>query len=170
MKRHNFILLTCFLLLILCCNEKRNKISFRDDFEQVQETIKVISKLIKPFGEISYNFFDDRVLMKDSIKIGEINPNLIMHIRASKIYPDSEIRIFSALLFLKNNGIVSCFKYREFGNIFFSYRRPSDLNFDDMRWIILADDKIDTLRSFKRNFNEMDRKDNLILLSPIDRR
>ena len=167
-----------FQIIILCicitgCSNtsKRDKISFKVPLSEIEDSIKVMNSLLNSNREVNYYIDDANILIIGTTEVGKIDSLFLAQLRLNPSnYTNTDIRIFSIILFLKSNEINSCFRHRELGVIVYDYQPTKEDRFEDIRYIVLNDGKLDINSSrFKNSQYIVDEKGNLLLIAPIDR-
>jgi hypothetical protein len=167
------ILAIVFCTLAGCSNTKeRDTISFKVSLKAMEDTLKVMNFLLSSYNEVNYYFDEANVLLIGTNEVGKIDSLFLAQIKLKPSkYSNTDLRIFSIILFLKSNEINSCFRHRNLGVIVYNYKPTKDDKFEDVRYIILNDGQLDTNSNMFRNSQYIiDKKDNLILIAPIDKR
>lgn len=166
------------LLLALCiyltgCNDanEKNTISFKVSNSLIADSIKVMNSLLSSYNEVNYYIDDANILIIGTKEVGRVDSEFVSKLRLNPLnYTNTDIRFFSIILFLKENEINSCFRHRDLGVIVYDYKPTKDDEFEDVRYIILDDGQLDTNSyGFKNSQHVLDRKDNLILIAPIEK-
>ncbi len=162
-------------IFILCictvgCNN-RNKISFKVPSSDIKDSIKVMNSLLGSFSEINYYIDDANILSIGTKKIGKIDSLFLSQLKSSPSnFNDTDIQTFSIILFLKSNGINSCFRHRDLGIIVYDYKPTKEDRFEDIRYVILNDGRVNINSNFFRNsYFILDKKDSLLLIEPKDK-
>lgn len=171
-----YLLQLLFLLCICvagCGNtNKRDTISFKVPLSVMADSIKMMNSLLSTYNEVNYYIDDANVLLIGTKEIGKIDSSFLAHLKLdTSNYTKTDLRIFSIILFLKSNEINSCFRHRDLGVIVYDYRPTKDDRFEDVRYVVLDDGQLDINSSrFKNSQHILDKKDNLLLIAPIDKR
>lgn len=165
-------------ILILCictvgCNNinNRDKISFKVPSSEIKDSLKVINSLLSSYSEINYYIDDANILTIGTNKIGKIDSLFLSQLKSSPSnFKNTDSRILSIILFLKNNGINSCFRHRDLGIIVYDYKPTKEDRFEDVRYIVLNDSQLD-INSIRLKNSQfiLDKKDSLLLIKPIDK-
>lgn len=161
------IVISC--LFVISCNisNKRNIISFKVPFEQVADSIKVVNNIFLHKSLINYYIYDDNTLLFGTKEIGVLDSMLINKAKQdTSIYSQMDIRLFNIILFLKKNGINSCFEHRDFGSIVYCYKSTEENIFDDTRYILLKNDIDSNSFNFFKSQKIIDQKGELFLVAP----
>lgn len=171
--RYFFQIITVFICIVGCSDiNKRDKISFKAPLSEIEDSIKVMNTLLNSYREVSYYIDDANILLIGTNEVGKIDSSFLAQIRLNPSnYTNMDVRIFTIILFLKNNEINSCFKHRELGVIVYDYKPTKEDSFEDVRYIVLNDGRLDINSSvFKNSQYILDKKGKLFLIAPIDRK
>ncbi len=167
------IIFILHLFFVSCSNtNNRNTITFKVPIAVMGDSIKVMNSLVNPYAEFNYYIDDVNVLYLSNHMIGKIDSSFLAQIKLKPSnYSKNDVRIFSLILFLKNNEINSCFKLTELGVLVYDYKPTKEDRFEDIRYILLENDHIDiNSMRFRNSYITLDKKNGLILIAPIDKR
>lgn len=170
--RHLLYLIIALSILFVCCKktDNRDTISFKDRLSDIEDSIKVMNNLLSPYQEVNYYIDDANILSFGTKEVGKIDSSSLNQFKnAPSKYTNTDIRIFTIILFLKSNDINSCFRHRTLDNIVYDYKPTKDDRFEDVRYIIMDDGQIDSNR-FRNSHKILDKKNKLILIAPIERK
>jgi hypothetical protein len=166
------IIIVLFLSITCQCTNDRNKISFNVPIVAMEDSIKVMNSILSSYSEFNYYLDDANVLYLGTNKVAKIDSNFLGQANSlhSK-YTGNDKRFFSIILFLKANSINSCYRDKQLGVIVYDFKPTKDDRFEDIRLVIINDNQIDTKSMwFKKLYNILDDKEDLLLISPIDYR
>lgn len=174
------LVVICFTGILLYSqfqvNPIRDQIVFEDNFKSLSDSLAKMDLLLQKFPTRTrmVNYFLDRegylylgaekiALLKDAIN----NPK-VRRDRFFESFSDNEIDDFFYLLtYLLKNNIDAANLEKPMGKFLFNYRRTEENTLSDIREIMVIRNSQDTLNSFFREtFQILDRKSNLILLTP----
>jgi hypothetical protein len=170
--RHFIYPIIVLSILFVCCKytNTRDTISFKDRLSDIEDSIKVMNNLLNPYQEVNYYIDDENILSFGTKEVGKIDSSSLDHLKKDPSkYTNKDIRIFAIILFLKRNDINSCFRHRTLDKIVYDYKPTKDDRFEDVRYIIFDDGQIDS-NGFRNSHKILDKKNNLILIAPIERR
>lgn len=169
--RYLFQLLFVLCICITGCSNERDTISFKVSLSTIADSIKVMNSLLSPYNEVNYYIDDANMLLIGTKEVGKVDSVFLSKLKLNPLnYTNTDIRFFSIILFLKYNEINSCFRHRDLGVIVYDYKPTKDDRFEDVRYIVLDDGQLDTNSSrFKNSQYVLDRKDNLLLIAPVER-
>jgi len=172
--RYLFQLIFVLCVCITGCSNtnERDTISFKVSLSTIADSIKVMNSLLSSYNEVSYYIDDANMLLIGTKEVGKVDSVFLSKLKLNPLnYTNTDIRIFSILLFLKHNEISSCYRDRDLGVIVYDYKSIEDWDeFDDIRNIVLDDGQINMNSSrFKNSQKVLDRKDNLILIAPVEK-
>lgn len=172
-KTMRYLLLFVLCICISGCSNtnERNTISFKVSLSTIADSIKVMNSLLSAYNEVNYYIDDANMLLIGTKEIGKVDSVFLSTLKLNPLnYSNTDIRIFSIILFLKNNEINSCFRHRDLGVIVYDYKPTKDDRFEDVRYIVIDDGQLDTNSSrFKNSQYVLDRKDNLLLIAPVEK-
>jgi hypothetical protein len=171
--RYLFQLLFVLCICITGCSNtnERDTISFKVPLSTIADSIKVMNSLLSSYNEVNYYIDDANVLLIGTKEVGKVDSVFLSKLKLNPLnYTNTDIRIFSIILFLKYNEINSCFRRRDLGVIVYDYKPTKDDKFEDVRYIVLDDGLLDANSSrFKNSQYVLDRKDNLLLIAPVEK-
>jgi len=167
------IILAIFICAVAGCSKtkERDIISFKVPLKEMEDTIEVMNFLLSSYNEVNYYIDEADVLQIGTNEVGKIDSLFLAKTKLNPSkYSNTDLRIFSIILFLKYNEINSCFRHRDLGVIVYDYKPTKDDRFEDVRYIVLDDGQLDTNSSrFKNSQYVLDRKDNLLLIAPVEK-
>ena len=166
------IFIVCFCISFYSCTHNRDKISFNAPVRVLEDSIKVMNSILSPYSEFNYYLDDRNVLYMATQKVGKIDSSFLAQTNSTTSkYTANDKRFFSIISFLKANEINSCYRERQLGVIVYDFKATKDDDFTDIRLVIIDDNQIDTKSVwFKKLYNILDKKEDLLLIAPIDYR
>jgi len=179
-KHRSFVLLFCWLTIVLLagsCNgveHERDKIVFRDSVQVAQDSIVAMQQLMDSLskGKVHNIFFDnEEFVFVNNIKIGRIGQidsiEFIDSVQQETGFTkDLTIRFLTLSLSLRDNHLDGCFRNVVHDVIFFVYKQTFRNEWNDVRYIVIADDYLRNIKNSTSdgNYVLMDRKDRLLLM------
>jgi hypothetical protein len=156
-----------FCICIIGCRNvsDRDKIVFKVPLSEIEDSIRVMNSLLNSYNEVNYYIDDENNLFVGTNGIGKIDSIILHQIKSNPLnFTNTDIRIFSIILFLKNNRINSCFRHRDIKAIVYDYNPTKKDRFEDVRYIVLNENQ---LYINSNEFHILDKKDNLLLITPV---
>jgi len=152
----------------------RNNIVLTDEIHQVADSIAHLESLLKKLPEdpMMGSFLDDEGnlyvntekvgLLKNALSDSTIRGNPVF-----KNFSDSDFKQFiSITVFLLRNHIDASRKNNVSGLFTHEYRRTDENVYNDIRDIMVDVDT--TSKPFTKHYQILDRKDNMVLVAPIE--
>ena len=154
-------------------NPARNKITFKDSVGNVQDSIAALYPLMKKLASASsrMNFFtDDDYFYINSQKVAKQSllsePKKLAKTPFFATLSLSEVKKFASLqAYVRSNNIRS-FGIASGDRYLFHYLDAN--HYDDSRHIMLVTGSEDTTNSIFERYQILDRKEDLILIAPVD--
>ena len=157
-------------------NLVRNQIFFEDNIKSVADSLVKMNQLLQKFPThtkmVSYFIDREGYLYLGAEKIaplnGAINNPKVRNDMFFKNFNDAEItQFFYLMAYLLKNHIDAANLEKPIGKYLFNYRRTKENRFNDMREIMILSGSGDTLTTyFKKHFQILDQKSNLVLIAP----
>ena len=178
MARQAIIILLWQVTLGAACqrtNPARNQIIFQDSTKSVQDAVAALRPLMKKleYAPSRMNFFTDHegYVYLNSQRIAKESlldePEKLAELPAFAPLSLLEIKRFVSLRTYLHRNHMESFGI-SYGNRYIFYYYETD-NYDDSRKIMLVTNSKDTTNAiFKSRYQTLDRKEDLILLAPID--
>jgi len=175
--RSNLLFLLLAFALTSCgqiSDPLRNKIELVDEVHQVADSIINLESLLKklPADPMLGSFLDDEgYLYVNTEKIGLLKKALSdSTFRSNAVFKDFNDKDFnkfiSITIFLLKNHIDGSRKNNVSGLFTHQYRQTEENVYDDLRYILVGVDT--TSKTFMKYYQILDRKDNMVLVAPIE--
>lgn len=178
--RLNFFFYCFITLAISSCGQipdpLRNNIEFADNINQVADSILRMEDLLKktPKQPVLSSFTDNEgFLFVNGKRLGLLkNAVNDSSIRSAPVFikfsNDDYVKFISISIFLLKNYIGYSMRDNVSGLFVHGYRETKENSYDDMREIMVGVDT--TAPVFVKRYQILDRKENVILVAPIDAR
>ncbi len=141
MRYFNIIILATLVLLGSCePSKERNKISFKCSTKQINDTITFLNGYLSNYSEVNYYLDENNLLRIDNVEIGILDSTFLKfeNLKA-KGYTKTDQQIFQTILYLRRNGINSCFRHRDLDFLVYDYKPTSENEFADIRYIVCSE-------------------------------